>query len=77
MIRESAETTKIRTAYDASAKPNKDSVSWNECLETRLPLQNSLWDILVRSTHLQIRIREPERDVSRFHWVKNSHPSVI
>ena len=48
MIRESAETTKIRTAYDASAKPNKDSVSWNECLETRLPLQNSLWDILIR-----------------------------
>ena len=46
MIRESAETTKIRIVYDASAKPNKDSVSLNECLETGPPLQNSLWDIL-------------------------------
>ena len=26
---------------------------------------------------LQIRIRESERDVLRFHWVKNSDPSVI
>ena len=83
MIRESAETTKIRIAYDASAKPNKDSVSWNECLETGPPLQNSLWDILIRSrfrpillcgdienAFLQIRIQESERDVLRFHWIK-------
>ena len=46
MTRESAETTKIRIVYDASAKPNKDSVSLNESLETGPPLQNSLWDIL-------------------------------
>ena len=90
MIRKSAETTKIRIVYDASAKPNKDSVSLNECLETGPPLQNSLWDILIRSrfrpillcgdiekAFLQIRIRESERDVLRFHWVKNSDPSVI
>ena len=49
VIRESAETTKIRIVYDVSAKPNKDSVSLNECLETGPPLQNSLWDILIRS----------------------------
>ena len=62
----------------------------NECLETGPPLQNSLWDILIRSrfrlillcgdtekAFLQIRIRECERDVLRFHWVKNSNPSVI
>ena len=42
MIRESAETTKIRIVYDDQAKPNKDSVSLNECLETGPPLQNSL-----------------------------------
>ena len=90
MILESAETTKIRIAYDTSAKPNKDSVSLNECLETGPPLQNSLWDILIRSrfrpillcgdiekAYLQIRIRESEKDVLRFHWVKNSDPSVI
>ena len=33
-IRESVETIKIRIVYDASAKPNKDSVSLNECLKT-------------------------------------------
>ena len=40
VIRESAETTKIRIFYDASAKPNQDSVSLNECLEIGPPLQN-------------------------------------
>ena len=30
VIRESAETTKIRIVYNASAKPNKDSASLNE-----------------------------------------------
>ena len=92
VIRESAETTKIIIiiVYGASANPNKDSVSLNECLDHGPPLQNSLWDILIRShfrpillcrdiekAFLQIRIRESERDVLRFHWVKNSDPSVI
>ena len=53
-------------------------------------MQNSLWDSLVRSrftstllsgdiekAFLQIRIQESERYVLRFHWVKNSDPSVI
>ena len=31
----------------------------------------------IEKTFLQIRIREPEKDVSRFHCVKNSHPSLI
>ena len=83
VIREFVETTKIRNVYDASAKPNKDSISLNECLETGPPLQNSLWDILIRSrfrpillcgdienAFLQIRIQESERDVLRFHWIK-------
>ena len=48
VIRESAEATKIKIVHDASAKPNKDSVFLNECLETGPPLQNSLWDILIR-----------------------------
>ena len=89
MILESVETTEIRIVYDVSVKPIKDSVPFNECLETGPPLQNSLWDILIRSrfrpillsediekAFLQIRIRESERDVLRFHWVKNSDPSV-
>ena len=56
VIRESAEKTQIRIFYDASAKPNKDSVSLNECLETGPPLQNSLWDILIRSRFRPILI---------------------
>ena len=48
MTQESAETTKIRIVYEASAEPNKDSVSLNDCVETVLSLQNALWDILVR-----------------------------
>ena len=90
VIRESTTTTKIRIVYNVSVKPNKDSVSLNECLETGPPLQNSLWDILIRSRFrpillcghvekgfLQISIRESERDMFKFHWVKNSDPSVI
>ena len=79
MIRESAETTK-----KASAKACEISTSLSECLETGRPLQNRLWDILIRSrfrpilpsgdiekAFLQIRIRVPQRDALRFHWVSN------
>ena len=31
----------------------------------------------IEKAFLQIRIRESERDVLRFHWVKYSDPSVI
>ena len=47
--KESAETTKLRIVFDASAKPKEDSPSLNECLETGPPLQNLLWDVLVRN----------------------------
>ena len=52
--------------------------------------KNSLWDILIRSrfrpillcgdiqkTFLQNKIWESDRDVLKFHWVKNSDPSVV
>ena len=42
VIRESAESTKVRIVYDASAKPSEKSPSLNECLETGPPLQNLL-----------------------------------
>ena len=31
----------------------------------------------IEKAFLQIRIRESERDALRFHWVKNSDPSII
>ena len=49
VIRESAETTKLRIVFDASSKPTKNPAFLNDCLGTRPPLQNSLRDILVRS----------------------------
>lgn len=42
VIRENAETTKMRIAYDASVRANDTAPSLNECLETVPPLQNQL-----------------------------------
>ena len=88
IIREDAESTKLRVVYDSSSKPNMNETSLNECLEKGPPLQNMLWDILVRNrmkpvalcadlrkAFLQIRIRECERDILRFYWIKNQNVS--
>ena len=45
VIRESAETTKIRIFYDASARENEKAPSLNDCLQTGPPLQNDLWQV--------------------------------
>jgi hypothetical protein len=47
VVRESAESTKVRIVFDASARENESSPSLNECLETDPPLQNLLWNVLV------------------------------
>ena len=49
IIREDAESTKLRVVYDASSKPNMNGPSLSECLEKGPPLLNMLWDVLVRS----------------------------
>ena len=90
VIRESAQTTKVRIVYDASAKPNSNSPSLNDCLETDPSLENLLWDILLRTrlrpvllcadiekAFLQIQIRENDRDALRFHWIQNRDPRNI
>ena len=84
VVRESAESTKVRIVYDASARADDKSPSLNDCLETGPPLQNKIWDILTRNrlqpvmlsgdvkqAFLQIRIREEDRDVLRFHWLRD------
>ncbi|XP_028413930.1 uncharacterized protein LOC114536783 [Dendronephthya gigantea] len=81
VVKETAETTKLRVVYDASAKESASDPSLNECLNPGPPLQNHLWDILVRlrflpivltadleKAFLQVRIRENQRDSLRFHW---------
>ena len=84
VVREAAESTKLRVVYDASARANKGAPSLNECLNPGPPLQNQLWGVLVRSrfhpvaiagdikqAFLQVRIREEDRDALRFHWLKD------
>ena len=48
VVKQSAETTRLRIVFDASAKVSSDQPSWNECLYPGPPLQNQLWNILVR-----------------------------
>ena len=83
VIREDAESTKLRVVYDASAK-SESGYSLNDCLEKGPSLQNKLWDILIRTrfrpvilcadiqkAFLQIRIREEERESLKFHWIES------
>ncbi|XP_067039928.1 uncharacterized protein [Acropora muricata] len=89
VVRKTAETTKMRIVYDASARATPDSPSLNDCLHPGPALQNRLWDILIqqrgysvvlagdiKKAFLQIRIHESERDALRFHW-RPSHLSEV
>ena len=80
-LKKEAESTKVRIVYDASAREDATKPSLNDCLHPGPPLQNQLWDILVKSrfnpvlltgdlrkAFLQIRIKQEERDSLRFHW---------
>ena len=49
MVRETAESTKIRIVYDASTRGNVETPSLNDCLETGPPLPNKVWSVLVRN----------------------------
>ncbi|XP_068707690.1 uncharacterized protein [Montipora foliosa] len=84
VVRETAESTKIRIVYDASARAYHQAPSLNDCLETGPPLQNKLWSVLTRNrfqpvalagdlrqAFLQVRIREEDRDAMRFHWLRD------
>ena len=90
VVRETAESTKIRIVYDASARGNVETPSLNDCLKTGPPLQNKLWIVLVRNrfqpvalprdlkqAFLQVRIREEDREVMRFHWIKDLHTKRV
>jgi hypothetical protein len=81
IVKENAETTKLRIVYDASGKAHADDVSLNDCLNPGPVLQNKMWNVLVRSrahpvvvnedlkkAFLQVRVKEEDRDALRFHW---------
>ena len=82
VVREDAETTKVRIVFDASAKENDQSLSLNDVIEIGPSLQNNLWKVLLRNrmcpvtltgdmkkAFFQVRIREEDRDALRFHWL--------
>ena len=48
VVRETAESTKLRILYDASARAWDGAPSLNECLNNGPPLQNQLWSVLIR-----------------------------
>ena len=90
VIRETAETTTMRVVYDCSAQGAKDAPSLNDCLEPGPALQNKIYDVLVhgrshsvafagdmRQAFLQVRIREGECDVLRFHWLRDLHSTQV
>ena len=89
VICESAESTKIRIVFDGSARGNERSPSLSDCFETGPPLQNLLWNVLVRNwfkavalagdlkqAFLQIWIREEDRNSLHFHWIKDKDPKI-
>ena len=46
VIRENADSTKLRIVYDASAKGSPDAPWLNDCLHAGPSLQNKLWSVL-------------------------------
>ena len=79
-------TTKLRIVYDSSAKKTSTNNSLNECLYRGAILLQGLTGILLRfrlqrvaitadteKAFLQLNLRPPDRDVTRFLWVKNSN----
>ena len=90
VVRDSAESTKLRIVYDASARASENSPSLKECLNPGPPSQNQLWNVLVRGqfhpvlitgdlkqAFLQVRIAGKDRDALRFHWFKNLQKKTI
>ncbi len=57
VIRESAESTKMRIVYDASSKTGSQP-SLNDCLNTGPPLQNQLFKVLVQDDFTQLHLME-------------------
>ena len=64
VVRETAETTKLRVVYDASARAWDGAPSLNECLNTGPPMLNKLWSVLVRGRFNPVALPETSRKPS-------------
>ena len=84
VIRDDAESTKMRIVYDCSARQDPQAPSLNGCLEVGPPLQPLIFDILlrnrmkkcciigdIRKSFLQIKIDPEDRYALRLLWYDN------
>ena len=93
VVRENAETTKVRIVYDASCKDRSTNTSLNDCLHVGPPLTPLMFDILIRfreqpvvlvgdieKAFLNIKVHAEDRDCLRFLWVRDIHakkPDIV
>ena len=83
VVREHAETTKVRMVFDASSKEGKRGTSLNDCLHVGPSLTPMLFEILIRfrehnvalvgdieKAFLNVEIDPTDRDSLRFLWVR-------
>ena len=90
VIRDQAESTKMRIVYDCSAKDNSQVPSLNGCLEVGPPLQPMVFEILLRNrlrllcitgdiqrAFLQIKVDPKDRDVLWLWWNKNHDSKTV
>ena len=84
MKRQGALTTKLRMFFDASSKGNLALPSLNECVYIGPSMVPAFLNLLLRfrtfkvglaadieKAFLKIRVKEEQRDLLRFLWVKN------
>ena len=87
VVREDAETRKVRIVYDASCKDRKMGTSLNDCLHVGPSLSPLIFDILLRfreskialvgdieKAFLNIEIDPADRDSLRFLWPDDMKP---
>ena len=72
VLNQSAETTELWIVYDGSARNDNKAPSMNECLRAGPPLQNQRFHLVelkedLKQAFLEVRIREEDRNVMRFH----------
>ena len=93
VIRDEAETTKVRIVFDASCKARKSGMSLNDCLHVGPPMTPLIFDLLLRfreykvaligdieKAFLNIEIDENDRDYLRFLWVDSisvDEPKIV
>ena len=93
VVRENAETTKVRVVYDASCKDKNTRTSLNDCLHMGPPLTPLIFDILLRfrdarvalvgdiaKAFLNIEVNPADQDCLRFLWlndINTEKPEVI